>query len=181
MNNIQNYGSVNVNYNYGKVNKSPNFKAFVISEAGAKTLKCAQEILEKEPTDLGNKFLFNRAVELLNKIKVIKPLADATKFYDVVLDECSFGLKKTFYKEPLVNDYDALHSEGNKIFTKYFGKKQFVAELKDEATAKKFEGKMDFAKFCDLLKELEENAHTKVNDAMETLNELLGNNIKIVQ
>ena len=27
MNNIQNYGSVNVNANYGKVNRSPNFKA----------------------------------------------------------------------------------------------------------------------------------------------------------
>ncbi len=32
MNNIQNYGSFNVNSNYGKVRKSPNFKAYNVNE-----------------------------------------------------------------------------------------------------------------------------------------------------
>ena len=120
-------------------------------------------------------------VELLNKIKAIKPFADTTKFFDVVVDELGLYLKKSHLKDSIVNDYDTLHSEGNKIFTKHFGKKQLVAELKDESTAKKFDGELDFAKFYDLFKELEENAQIKVNDAMETLKELLGDSIKVVQ
>lgn len=47
MNNIQNYGSVNVNTNYGKINKSPNFKAFVYVEGGKEGLKKLGENIEK--------------------------------------------------------------------------------------------------------------------------------------
>ena len=183
MNNIQNYGSVNANPNYGKVNKSPNFKALIISDAAKETLQIARKLSKKKPTELnlGDKILFEMMVELLNKIRAIKPFADTTKFFDVVVNSMSLSLKKSHLENSIINDHETLHSEGNKIFTKYFGKKQLIAELKDESTAKKFDGELDFAKFYDLFKELEENAQIKVNDAMETLKELLGDSIKVVQ
>lgn len=183
MNNIQNYGSVNANPNYGKVNKSPNFKALIISDGAKQTLQFARELSKKKPTELNlaEKMVFDKIVGLLNKIRAIKPFAETTKFFDVVVGEYSLGLKKSYLENPIVNEYDTLLSEGNKIFIKNFGEKQLVAELKDESTAKKFDGELDFAKFCDLFKELEENAQTKVNDAMETLKELLGDSIKVVQ
>ena len=144
--------------------------------------KWQENYRKKKPTELNKaeKFWLEKVVELLNKIRAIKPFADTTKFFDVVVDELSLNLKKSYLENSIVNENDTLHSEGNKIFTKYFDKKQLVAELKDESTAKKFDGKLDFAKFYDLFKELEENAQIKVNDAMETLKELLGDSIKVV-
>lgn len=180
MNNIENYGSVNVNTNYRKVNKNPNFKAFNLLDTGKKTLERAQRIIEKGPTNSSEKKLFDEVVELLNIIRAIKPLANVTKFYDIVVGESSVGLKEAFCEEPIVKCHDILYPEGKKIFVKRSGQKQFVAELKDEATAKKFEGEIDSEKFHDLLEELEENAQTRVDYAKKTLKELLDNDIKIV-
>ena len=63
MNNIQNYDSFNVNANYGKVNKSPNFKAMTYANGG-------KEALEKMGKNV-EEFVTNPKVNYFTGIKGI--------------------------------------------------------------------------------------------------------------
>ena len=76
MNNIQNYSSVNVNSNYGKVNKSPNFKAFIKTEAAEKYLEKGMDILNKKPAHWmqasQQHFIIERLEQISNHIKMME-------------------------------------------------------------------------------------------------------------
>ena len=185
MNNIQNYSSVNVNSNYGKVNKSPNFKAFIKTEAAEKYLEKGMDILNKKPAHWMQASQQHFIIERLEQIKKIKPFAETTKFFDFVLDYNEgnglfFGIKRCWQDiSEIIGQYNWVKAINNEIRT--MGSDTYIATMKDQAQAVDFENRLrgvgNSENFIDFFKAIEENAQVRVKEATETLKELLGKDV----
>ena len=121
MNNIQNYGSINVNSNYGKVNKSPNFKAWVHLD-GAKDFITKQrtndykQIFAKNNDSDFLSFTLEYIKDTLKNALKLKNLSKHSEYYDGVIDKTGnlgirpFGSSKVYYPPFKVEGSNNNHS-----------------------------------------------------------------------
>ena len=85
MNSIQKVG-LNNNYS-SRVNKSPSFKAIVVTEDGKKILSEMYSKIAKKVTNPSEEIMQKRAIELASQFDRISPLASNSKFYDLVFNK----------------------------------------------------------------------------------------------
>lgn len=171
MNSIQ---SIGLNNNYScKVNKSPSFKAIIVTEDGKRILSEMYSKIAKKVTNPSEEIMQKRAIELASQFDRISPLASNSKFYDLVFNKRGLCLKRCFEDmSKAISRHDSLEVVGNKIIK--HSDREVIGAVEDESAARQLVNNLapfdNTAAFIDLYKALEENAQITAERAMKTLN-----------